>query len=500
MEDLSEMCHIIRSRARGAVTKVWEYQASFSSYRYLWTDDRSEFMRQFLLYGHVLSTEEAELYADYELKKNPPTLENFKDQINLFEFLYVRVSKMEDRMVFCGWLQLDIRPFKHTLLNVIKRWSWMFKEHLLNHVNQSVKELSHFLEDTAGGLSTKVSDGDYAGLVNIMGHLMAIRDRQISNEQNFKPLKSTAELLKSYGQQLPEIVYTQLEELPEKWKSLKKIAFTVKHEVAPLQSKEVSVIRRKCVRFEVKQHEFRERFRTESVFKINVEEPYKLIDKCHRSVAGIEMEMKNLQDTAYMFEVSFPEYKQLRQCRSDIILVKAVWDMIIFIKTSIEEWTKTPWKEINVEQMDMELRRFAKEMKMLDKEVRAWDVYLGLESVVKNLLTSLRAVNELQNSAIRERHWQQLMNTTGVRFVMGESTTLGDLLELQLHRVEDEVKNIVDKAVKEMGIEKVLAEITQTWSVMSLSYETHNSTETPLLKADENLIETLEDNQVTPLN
>lgn len=31
---------------------------------------------------------------------------------------------------------------------------------------------------------------------------------------------------------------------------------------------------------------------------------------------------------------------------------------------------------------------------------------------------------------------------------------------------------------------------------MSLSYETHTSTGTPLLKADENLIETLEDNQV----
>lgn len=38
---------------------------------------------------------------------------------------------------------------------------------------------------------------------------------------------------------------------------------------------------------------------------------------------------------------------------------------------------------------------------------------------------------------------------------MGEGTTLGDLLELQLHHVEDEVKNIVDKAVKEMSIEKV---------------------------------------------
>lgn len=34
--------------------------------------------------------------------------------------------------------------------------------------------------------------------------------------------------------------------------------------------------------------------------------------------------------------------------------------MICQFQTSIEDWTKTPWKEINVEQMDMELRRFAK--------------------------------------------------------------------------------------------------------------------------------------------
>ena len=36
----------------------------------------------------------------------------------------------------------------------------------------------------------------------------------------------------------------------------------------------------------------------------------------------------------------------------------------------------------------------------------------GLENVVKNMLTSLRAVTELQNPAIRERHWQQLMQVS----------------------------------------------------------------------------------------
>lgn len=42
--------------------------------------------------------------------------------------------------------------------------------------------------------------------------------------------------------------------------------------------------------------------------------------------------MSKLQQTANLFEVSFPDYKQLQQCRSDIILVKAVWDMVMFVK------------------------------------------------------------------------------------------------------------------------------------------------------------------------
>lgn len=49
-------------------------------------------------------------------------------------------------------------------------------------------------------------------------------------------------------------------------------------------------------------------------------------------MAQLESEMSKLQQTANLFEVSFPEYKQLGQCRSDLILVKAVWDMVMFVK------------------------------------------------------------------------------------------------------------------------------------------------------------------------
>ena len=79
---------------------------------------------------------------------------------------------------------------------------------------------------------------------------------------------------------------------------------------------------------------------------------------------------------------------------------------------------------------------------------------------------------------------------------MDESTTLADLLSLNLHEFGDEVSGIVDKAVKEMSMEKVLKELEVTWAAMEFEHDKHPRTGLTLLKASEELIETLEDNQV----
>ena len=128
--------------------------------------------------------------------------------------------------------------------------------------------------------------------------------------------------------------------------------------------------------------------------------------------------MSALLESAGLFEVNVPDFKQLKQCRKEIKLLKTLWDYVIMVRSSIEDWKTTPWKEINVEQMDMDCKKFAKDIRALDKEMRAWDTYTGVENVVKNMLTSLRAVSELQNPAIRERHWQQLMAATKVNVLM----------------------------------------------------------------------------------
>ena len=96
----------------------------------------------------------------------------------------------------------------------------------------------------------------------------------------------------------------------------------------------------------------------------------------------------------------------------------------------------------------------------------------------------------------RTRHWSQLVQATQVSFTMTEQTRLAELLCLNLHNFEDEVQNIVDKACKELAMEKMIKDLNVAWTSLEFDHDVHKRTGSVLLRTGEELIETLEENQV----
>ena len=67
-------------------------------------------------------------------------------------------------------------------------------------------------------------------------------------------------------------------------------------------------------------------------------------------------------------------------------MLKQLWDYIFLVRTSIDEWKTTPWKDIDVENMDMECKKFAKvRCYAFDVAMRS---YLLIESLGKIYDTS----------------------------------------------------------------------------------------------------------------
>lgn len=51
----------------------------------------------------------------------------------------------------------------------------------------------------------------------------------------------------------------------------------------------------------------------------------------------MESDLAELSKSAKLFEVSVPEYKQLRACRREVRLLKELWDMIVLVRTAVCE-------------------------------------------------------------------------------------------------------------------------------------------------------------------
>ena len=398
-------------------------------------------MHYFLLYGRQLSQKEVDKLEQSEkaVKKEAPGLDKFREQIDHYEALHEEVRGLDNSLNLQGWFQADVSPFKYALMNCIKRWSYAFKKHLLDHLIRSLEELNSFIEKADEALMMQVREGDYEGLIKVMEYLALVSARQRATDSMFEPLQDLIDLLRQYNMVIPNESLAQLEELPDKWANTKRLAIVAKTQVAPLMGMEIGKLKDRIEEYEKFQKVFWTKYQVKRFYNYECKTPYEGLRRAQNQIDEFEDKLNALQSEAQLFEVAVPTFPLARQCRRENRLLKDLWDIIYLVRSCIELWKTTSWSNIDVESMDMECKKFGKDIRGLDKDMRSWHAFIGLESAVKNMLTSLRAIGELQNSAIRERHWDQLVQVVKVRFVMSDTTTLADLLALNLHNFEDEV-------------------------------------------------------------
>lgn len=100
--DICDMIKETLSRVQEGTEKAIKYSKDFEKYAYLWLDNRASFLKQFLAYGRLLTEEELDMLA-YDaggIKESPPTIAQFKEQIDLYEDLYQTVNCLMLKLIF----------------------------------------------------------------------------------------------------------------------------------------------------------------------------------------------------------------------------------------------------------------------------------------------------------------------------------------------------------------------------------------------------------------
>ncbi|KAM4891097.1 dynein axonemal heavy chain 10 [Sylvia borin] len=193
-------------------------------------------------------------------------------------------------------------------------------------------------------------------------------------------------------------------------------------------------------------------------------------------------------------------YPDLIKAQEDAKALKQVYDIYAQLKAAKEEWSQTLWINLDVRILQEGTEGFQKVLRKLPRKVRGQPIAVQLDKKLKAFLNSIPLLLDLKNKALRERHWEDLMEKTGTRFEMKTETfTLENMFAMELHKHKEVISDIVGTAVKELAIEKGIKEIIETWENMKFPVEVYTKgTEARgyVLGSVEEILEILDDNNV----
>lgn len=75
-----------------------------------------------------------------------------------------------------------------------------------------------------------------------------------------------------------------------------------------------------------------------------------------------EKTAKDLNNLEGLFDLTKTNYKQLKDCRSELNSLKQMWDLIALIDMQFDSWKKTQWDNIDTDNLsslikDMETKQ-----------------------------------------------------------------------------------------------------------------------------------------------
>lgn len=508
-----------------------DYLQQYSDKQFLWKETLKESFQAFLDTGidpreqkHVKLNDDGEEEEDETfaymankilegVKTKRPSLDQFDEKITF-------LTKIRDDIVEAslkptidiGWLRVNATPLIKELEKTANSWIAAYTGFLLENTTKEIENIEEFIKAVATGttnLPKKAdSEADKKQLKKVMGHLRDVKMIKDRTFNEIEPMKQAVLLLKKHQCNFPkdqdfviklENAKSALVEVSEK------ALGPVKEAILPLQTQEAKAIKQRLVEFSKKVGDFRTDFQQNNPYHItdlkpeNVEaqiaNAYRVIQLYHEKTNEITAEQDELNDLETLFDMQKSTYKQLKDCKNELITLKQMWDLIALIDYQFRDWTQTKWDKINASELEQLIREMQKQQcnpqHASNKDIRSWKAFQALVDRVKNMGAVLPLVTQLRSPFVVERHWKKLMGFTG-KTVPHKSADfcLADLMKLELHKFAEEVNELVEGAQKEDKIDKKLQQIIKFWETQCYSFTEWK--DVPLLTALEETVDAVE--------
>ncbi|XP_069922194.1 dynein axonemal heavy chain 10 isoform X1 [Oryctolagus cuniculus] len=473
-----EQAVMIPQNVHRLLVNLMKYLQKWKRYRPLWKLDKAIVMEKFAARkpACVLYDEKLQFYSKIasEVMRHPLT----KDE-------------------HCVRLQLG--PLASTVQENAKSWVISLGRLLNDSAREELHSLHEEMEHLAKNL--KKSPNTLEDLKFVLATIAEIRSKSLVMELRYRDVQERYRTMAMYNILPTEAERELVERLESTWLNLFTDSENVEHALGGIKRTFTEITRGEIMNYRHQIEQFAKSFYSEGPGSVgeDLDKGVELLGSFERELAKHERSRQQLANAEKLFDLPITMYPELLKVQKEMSGLRMIYDLYESLKVAKEEWSQALWVNLNVQILQEGIDGFFKALRKLPRSVRGLSVAFHLEAKMKAFKDSIPLLLDLKHEALRDRHWKELMEKTGVFFEMTETFTLENMFAMELHRHADVLGEIVTAAVKEVAIEKAVKEILDTWENMKFTvvkYYKGTQERGYVLGSVEEIVQSLDDNTV----
>ncbi|KAK3269901.1 Dynein heavy chain cytoplasmic, partial [Cymbomonas tetramitiformis] len=196
---------------------------------------------------------------------------------------------------------------------------------------------------------------------------------------------------------------------------------------------------------------------------VDLDHGVELMKKFAETMVGKVKMREELVNAEKLFDLPLTSYPELVEVERELRALTQIYAVYSDHVSAVAQFSNMLWAELDIKKLVDNTEEFVTRLKRL-KALKDQPVYQLVDAKIRAFQESLPLIENLKNDALRKRHWEKLMETTGQRFDMDPKTfTLSNLFAMQLHNFAEVISEITNSAIKELTIESELKKVADVW-------------------------------------
>ncbi|KAJ3123528.1 Dynein heavy chain 2, axonemal [Physocladia obscura] len=459
-------------------TKCMNYLRNWDSYREIWEINKDAFIRRYAKLKPALSTFDADINRYNEVANN---------------------TQKEETLTSVNFVRLDCSPLKHALVSHCNQWQNKLTTLLNINAMTELNNLHEMFAKKTEKLMTPPNDLNQ--LSESMALLVQLQQDSSAIEAQFNPIHEQYQVLEKYDVQIREEEKRQLESLSGTWVAMQQTMIESDKMLQESKSKFKADLLSSVDEFSKGMASIREDFSTKGPFsaQFGVEKALRSVAEYKQMMQNASEQESNLQRGLRVFKLEQASNKEIGQITAELDALQQIWNLTSDWVTVWEDWRTKPFLTLDAAEMEESVQRFLKKLQKMGKEMKYWDVYTNLKEKISQCRRTIPVLQDLKNPAMRDRHWNQIMEEIGKTFDQSSPQfSLEKIFEIGLDQYAESINTLSGAATKELSIEQGLIDIEKSWQELELEIVAYKEDRGYFkIKSTDSLFELLEDNQVT---